>query len=279
MEVVTDPRSLSALARSWQMIGQSVGIVPTMGALHDGHRSLIDSARSSCDRVVTSVFVNPTQFDDPNDFENYPSTMEQDLALCESLGVDVVYAPNAITMYPFGHSTSIHVRHLTDAWEGRDRPGHFDGVATVVTKLLVASRADRAFFGQKDFQQCAVITRLVEDLDLSVDVIVCPTVRESDGLALSSRNVRLSDGARLRATAIHRSLRGIQAQFAAGQVSSAQLVAAARAVLKASGLEVHYLDVVDPADLTPVSTSRTGDVVIVAASCDGVRLLDNHILT
>ncbi|MEY3034607.1 MAG: hypothetical protein RLZ86_1229 [Actinomycetota bacterium] len=279
MKVVADPRILAASSRDSQMSGHSVGLVPTMGALHAGHLALIEQARSTCDQVVVSIFVNPTQFSETADFENYPSNVENDLVMCERAGVDVVYLPDTASMYPTGFSTTITVDHLTLAWEGADRPGHFDGVATVVTKLLVASRADRAFFGQKDFQQCAVIARLITDLDLPVEMIVCPTVRDEDGLALSSRNARLTPESRGRALAIPRSLVHVQQLFESGDHSSESLCRSCRAILLENDLDVHYFEIVDAGDLTPISRARAGAVAIVAASCDGVRLLDNHVLT
>lgn len=279
MKVVHDPQALAAECRGWQIAGDSVGIVPTMGALHAGHRALMEEARTTSDRVVVSIFVNPTQFSDSFDFENYPSSIDLDLEMCERTDVDLVYVPDASIMYPHGFSTTIHVDRLTEEWEGADRPGHFDGVATVVTKLLAASRADRAFFGQKDFQQCAVIRRLVADLDLPVDIVVCPTVRDGDGLALSSRNRRLDASARERALAIPRSLLEVQRRYESGETSTEALCRSGKALLQESDLTVHYFEVVDSNDLVPISQARTGAAVIVAASCDGVRLLDNHVLT
>ena len=279
MKVVSDPRTLATLCRDWQKLGDSVGIVPTMGALHAGHRALMDEARSSCDRVVVSIFVNPTQFSEALDFENYPSSVELDLAMCERADADLVYLPDESIMYPSGFSTSIHVDRLTEAWEGADRPGHFDGVATVVTKLLAASRADRAFFGQKDFQQCAVVRRLIDDLDLPVEIVVCPTVRDADGLALSSRNERLSHEGRQHAVAIPAALMEIQRLFEAGEADPATLTDLVSSSLIDAGMSIHYLAIVDPVTLEPAHVARVDDVVIVAVSCDGVRLLDNHVLT
>lgn len=279
MEIVDSPGHLSTVAADWHRRGLTIALVPTMGALHAGHRSLIDSAREACDRVVVSIFVNPIQFSDSNDYENYPSTNEADLKMCEDAGVDVVYHPRVDQIYPDGFSTTVHVGGLTDRWEGRDRIGHFDGVSTIVTKLLVSSRADVAFFGQKDFQQCAVIARMAKDLDLPVEIRVRPTVREPDGLALSSRNVRLGTDARRRALALSASMYRMQELFTGGLVVSSELVSEGRTVLDAAGLDVHYIEIVDPSTLTPLATASAGDVVLVAASCDGVRLIDNHRLT
>ena len=279
VKVVEDPDVLASTTRKWQTNGQVVGLVPTMGALHAGHQSLIERARSMCDRVVVSIFVNPIQFSESSDFLGYPTPIDSDLDMCQTLGVDLVYRPDAKRMYPEGFSTSIHVARLTDAWEGRDRPGHFDGVATVVTKLLAASRADKAFFGQKDFQQCAVLRRLITDLDLDVEMVVCPTVRDHDGLAFSSRNERLSAESRRNALAIPTSLRSLQKHFDDGQTESATLCDSVVQALTDNDLVIHYVEIVDSTDLAPVGTAQVGNVVIVAASSGGVRLLDNHILT
>ena len=275
MDIVAQPDALASSARLWQSAGEKVGIVPTMGALHIGHASLIEAARSVADRVVVSIFVNPIQFDDRRDFEAYPDTFDDDLAMCRSLGVDVVYRPTAETMYPSGFATSVRVAGLTDRWEGADRPGHFDGVTTVVTKLFTASRADLAFFGRKDFQQATVVRRMARDLDLPVDVRVCPTVRDSDGLALSSRNRRLSPFARRRAVAIPAALELVRVEFGRGRRDVEGLRRSAVELLEKSDLVLHYLAIVDPDSLEPVETARPGDVVLIAATCDGVRLIDN----
>jgi pantoate--beta-alanine ligase len=275
VHVVAHPDELASWSRRWQTAGETVGIVPTMGALHLGHSSLIETARSAADRVVVSIFVNPIQFDDRRDFEAYPDTFDDDLAMCRSLGVDVIYRPTVGVMYPSGFATSVRVAGLTDRWEGADRPGHFDGVTTVVTKLFTASRADLAFFGRKDFQQAAVVRRMARDLDLPIDVRVCPTVRDSDGLALSSRNRRLSTSARRRALAIPAALELVQNEVGRGHRDVEGLRRSAVDVLEKSDLVVHYLAIVDPDSLDPVETTRSGDVVLVAATCDGVRLIDN----
>jgi pantoate--beta-alanine ligase len=275
VHVVAHPDELASSSRRWQTTGETVGIVPTMGALHLGHSTLIEAARSVADRVVVSIFVNPIQFDDRRDFEAYPDTFDDDLAMCRSLGVDVVYRPTVDVMYPPGFATSVRVAGLTDRWEGADRPGHFDGVTTVVTKLFTASRADLAFFGRKDFQQAAVVRRMARDLDLPIDVRVCPTVRDSDGLALSSRNRRLSTSARRRALAIPAALDLVENEVGRGLRDVEGLRRSAVDVLQKSDLVVHYLAIVDPDSLDPVETARSGDVVLVAATCDGVRLIDN----
>lgn len=278
MRVVTTPSQLASLSREWQSSGESVGLVPTMGALHAGHSSLVDAARSSCDRVVVSIFVNPIQFNDRRDYETYPDTFDDDAEMCRRHGVDAIYRPTAETVYPTGYSTKVHVSGLTDRWEGADRPGHFDGVTTVVTKLFTASRADRAFFGRKDYQQAAVVRRMALDLDVPIEVVVCPTVRDEDGLALSSRNRRLDTSQRTRALAIPAALADVQRAFDDGSRDPSAILDAARRRLTESDLVVHYVALVDPHSLEPVTTADVGTVVLVAASCDGVRLIDNHVI-
>lgn len=279
MQVVSTPSALAAVSRSWQSNGYSVAIVPTMGALHEGHASLIRAATSRADRVIVSVFVNPIQFDDRRDYETYPDTFDDDCGLCRGLGVDAVYRPTPESMYPLGFATGVSVRGLTDRWEGADRPGHFDGVATVVTKLFLASRADVAVFGAKDFQQAAVVRRMALDLDVPIDVVVCPTERDPDGLALSSRNRRLDAAARRRALAIPHALDEMASSVASGNDDAAPLVAVARARLEEAGLVVHYVAIVEPLTLEPLERVVSGSVALIAASCDGVRLIDNRVLS
>lgn len=279
MKIITTPSELAFLTRSWQVRGESVGLVPTMGALHSGHASLVEAAHSRTDRVVVTIFVNPMQFNDRRDYEAYPDTFDDDAALCRRLDVDAIYRPQVDEVYPDGFSTSVHVGGITEHWEGADRPGHFDGVATVVTKLFTSSRADVAFFGSKDYQQAAVVRRMAHDLDLPIDIVVKPTVRDSDGLALSSRNRRLDAAARRRALAIPESLQLIQERFADGERRSDVLLEASRQHLIASDLQIHYVALVDPDSLRPLETAVQGAVVLIAATCDGVRLIDNAALS
>lgn len=278
MQVVSTPSALADLSRSWQSSGHVVAIVPTMGALHEGHASLIRAASSRADRTIVSIFVNPIQFDDRRDYETYPDTFDDDCDLCRALGVDAVYRPTPDSMYPTGFATGVSVRGLTDRWEGTDRPGHFDGVTTVVAKLFLASRADVAVFGAKDFQQAAVVRRMALDLDVPIDVVVCPTERDSDGLALSSRNRRLDAAARRRALSIPRALDEMVSSVATGHDDAVRLVAVARTRLEEAGLVVHYVAIVDPQSLEPLDRVHSGSVALVAASCDGVRLIDNRVL-
>ena len=202
---------LRAATRGWHRAGEVIGVVPTMGALHDGHLSLVAAAKAACDRVIVTIFVNPKQFNQASDLDNYPRTEEEDARKLERFAVDVVYAPDVDQIYPAGFATNVSVGGMTDVLCGAHRPGHFDGVATVVTKLFTQTSADKAFFGEKDFQQLLVIRRMTEDLDLPVEVLGHPTVREHDGLALSSRNRYLNRAQRETAPALFRTLREVAA--------------------------------------------------------------------
>jgi pantoate--beta-alanine ligase len=276
--ILSTPGELRLQSERWRAAGLSVGLVPTMGALHAGHRSLVARARAESDRVVVSIFVNPTQFNSGDDLARYPRTLAADLDLLASEGADAAFVPDAASMYGEGFSTSVHVGGpLTETLEGACRPGHFEGVALVVAKLLVAARADRAYFGEKDAQQCAVVRRLAEDLDTGTEIVVCPTVRDADGLALSSRNVHLSAAERAQALAIPAGIAAAAHAFAAGERDGRALAAAASAVIAAApDLEVEYVAVVDPDTFTPVERLNGAPVLVaVAARVGGVRLIDN----
>ena len=255
----------------------SIGLVPTMGAFHAGHRSLIRAARERCDVVVVSLFVNPAQFDDAADLEAYPRDETSDAADAAELGADVLYAPSVEEVYPPGFATSVRVEGLSEQLEGAARgPGHFAGVCTVVTKLLNAVTPDVAFFGQKDAQQVAVLRRMVRDLDLRVELAVLPTVREPDGLALSSRNVHLSADERRRAVALSRALRAAESAVAAGEREASAIAGAARAAM--NGVELDYLALVDPESFQPVHIVDGRVLVAVAARIGATRLIDNTII-
>ncbi|MFZ9231283.1 MAG: pantoate--beta-alanine ligase [Ilumatobacteraceae bacterium] len=266
------------LVRDSRARGDSIGFVPTMGALHAGHRSLLKYARKESDFVVASIFVNPKQFDQASDLEKYPATLDDDLAMCAAEGVDLVYAPNAASMYPKDHEVAVSVPKLGALFEGAKRPGHFDGVALVVTKLLSTVSPDVAYFGQKDFQQTLVIRRLVRDLDLGTSIKVLPTVRDDDGLALSSRNVRLDTRARQIATAIPTALEAARRSFERGAFEVGEMKKIVHDSMTAAGLQVDYVDVVDENSLESLDSCRPGAVILVAATIDGVRLIDNVIL-
>ena len=249
-----------------------------MGALHRGHASLFEIAHQHADVVVATIFVNPLQFNNSTDFDKYPLQMDSDVQLLEEQGVHYLYAPTVDIMYGSGFSTSVHIEGITDLLEGASRPGHFSGVATVVTKLFSAGRPDIAVFGQKDFQQVAVIRRLVADLDMPIRLIMAPTIRERDGLAMSSRNVRLSRSARQEAVAISQGLLAAQDQFALGSRESKRLVESVVSVLAPTSAEIDYVKVIDSASLQELSSASPGCVIVIAVILDGVRLIDNHIL-
>jgi len=258
----------------------TVGLVPTMGALHAGHTSLIARARAECDVVVVTIFVNPLQFGDPDDIAAYPRTLDHDLA-CAEAGADVVFVPSVREMYPSWPdppATTVSVRGVSEVWEGASRPGHFDGVATVVAKLFSVAGRCRAYFGLKDFQQLAVVRQLTEDLALPVEVVGCPIVREPDGLAFSSRNVRLSPAERAAATVLSRALAAGRAALAGGERSSVAVRAAMRAVVETEPLvDLDYAAVVDARTLA--DPAHVGDLagvrLLIAARVGPVRLIDN----
>lgn len=275
-------RSIPQLRRAVEELrrdGSTVGFVPTMGCLHEGHASLMREAGRRTDRVVASVYVNPTQFLPGEDFAAYPRQLEADRGICARAGVDLLYTPTDSVMYPPGFSTRVEETVLSGPLCGTVRPGHFGGVATVVTKLLNQVRPDTAFFGQKDAQQALVIRRLVRDLDLPCEVRICPIVRDRDGLALSSRNRYLSPEERERALALSRALAEIERRFRAGEVSTSRLARAGRSVLAATaGVELQYLEFRDGETLAPVARVRGTTLVAVAAKVGTTRLIDNTVL-
>jgi len=256
-----------------------VGLVPTMGFLHEGHLSLIRYAREECATVVVSLFVNPKQFGEGEDLDAYPRDEARDAALAEECGADILFAPDAAEVYPDGFATTVEVAGLTDVMCGAARPGHFAGVTTVVTKLFNMVGPDVAYFGQKDAQQALVIRKLARDLDIPVRIEICPTVREPDGLALSSRNAYLSPDERERALALNRSLRAAEAAVAAGHTSADDVLAAAHEQLQQAGIEPEYLELRSAKDLAPVERVNGSTLLAVAAQVGRARLIDNTILT
>jgi pantoate--beta-alanine ligase len=259
--------------------GRRVGLVPTMGALHDGHLHLIKVAKSAADVVAVSLFVNPIQFNRADDFDRYPRTWDFDVAACEREGVHAIYAPSALDMYPDGFQTYVEPGALATFLEGEFRPGHFRGVATVVTKLFNAVRPDVAVFGQKDFQQLAIVTRMAADLDTGIEIVGVPTVREADGLALSSRNRLLAPDDRARAVCIPHALDAAGCAAAQGERSAAALVAAARAVLDSEpAAQVEYLELRDAVTLESIDEVQAPVVLLVAVWLGGVRLIDNLVV-
>jgi pantoate--beta-alanine ligase len=276
LRTIAEARSACARFRA---AGKTLGLVPTMGALHPGHLSLVRAAQESCDAVVVSIFVNPTQFGPKEDFASYPRNFEQDCDTLEAAGVDVVFAPSVEEMYPPGASTFVEVAGLSDRLDGASRPGHFRGVATVVTKLFHIFAPDVAFFGQKDAAQVAVLRRMVRDLRFAVRLEVCPTMREPDGLALSSRNRNLSEAERRQALVLYRALREVERRFQAGEVDSGKLIGEAQRILKEEpGVQVEYFRIVGPETLEDVSDVRPSSLVAVAARVGATRLIDNLLL-
>ena len=260
--------------------GRAIGLVPTMGSLHEGHLSLIRRARQECDEVVVSLFVNPAQFDDPGDLRAYPRDEARDAELAAEAGADLLFAPPPEEVYPPGFSTTVAVRGVSEPLEGEHRGvAHFDGVTTVVTKLLNMVGPDVAYFGQKDAQQALVIAKLVRDLDMPVRIEVAPTVREPDGLALSSRNARLEGSDRERALALAEALRAAEEAVAAGERDVHRVRTAALAAMKTYDVEPEYLELVSTTDLSPVAAIDGETLLAVAARVGGVRLIDNTILS
>lgn len=259
--------------------GSTVGFVPTMGALHAGHLSLVDASRRDCDFTAVSIFVNPTQFGPNEDLQRYPRPREADLALCEQAGVDLVFYPQVEEMYPPGAITFVEVAGLSDIWEGALRPGHFRGVATVVAKLFHIIPADRAYFGQKDYQQQLILRKMVRDLDFPLEIVTCPTMRDADGLALSSRNVYLSFDDRQLSLAISQSLRAVESAVKQGQHQPRRLQAIMRDRLSTvSGLSLEYVIIVDPDSMVELDRPQPTMVALIAARVGTTRLIDNTIL-
>ncbi|PKP81711.1 MAG: pantoate--beta-alanine ligase [Alphaproteobacteria bacterium HGW-Alphaproteobacteria-2] len=276
MEIVRSRDALRARVAGWKAAGARVGVVPTMGALHAGHLSLVEAAQAGADRVIVTLFVNPRQFNAASDLAAYPRTETEDAAKLAPLGVDALYAPGLAEIYPEGFATTVSVAGLSEGLCGAHRPGHFDGVATVVSKLLLQTGADRAFFGEKDWQQLQVVRRLVTDLDIPVEIVGCPTVREADGLALSSRNARLSPGARTVAPALHAAMQQAAAAIRGGAGVAEALAGAARAAEAAGYERVEYIELRDAASLAPLAAAPQAPARLLAAAwLDGVRLIDN----
>lgn len=270
--------SIEALRQAvagWRRAGESIGFVPTMGALHDGHLSLVRAAKAECRRVVVSIFVNPKQFGPNSDFDRYPRDLDGDLAKLASVGADAVFAPSVEVMYPPGTATTVSVAGLTEGLCGPHRPGHFDGVATVVTKLLNQAAADAAYFGEKDWQQLQVVRRLVRDLDMTVRIVGIPTVREADGLAMSSRNLLLTPDERRRAAAIYSVMTEAARDLAKGEAADTVIARGKAALEKAGFGPIDYLSVVEAESLKPVARVTGPSRIAVAAWLGKTRLIDN----
>ncbi|WP_299129739.1 pantoate--beta-alanine ligase [uncultured Amaricoccus sp.] len=266
---------LRAAVAAWKAAGARVAVVPTMGALHAGHLALVEAAKADADRVIVTLFVNPRQFNNAADLAAYPRTEAEDAEKLAPLAVDMLYVPDAEQIYPPGFATTVSVAGVSDGLCGAFRPGHFDGVATVVTKLLTQTAADRAYFGEKDYQQLMVVNRLVRDLDLPVEIVGVPTVRESDGLALSSRNARLAPRERAAAPALAAALDAAVAALRAGAPLAPTLDAARATILAGGFAEVEYLELRRAEDLAPLEALTAPARLLAAAWIGGVRLIDN----
>ncbi len=276
MKVYESIRDMRAACRRARRDGQRLGFVATMGALHEGHLSLVRAAKASCDHVAASIFVNPTQFGPTEDLTKYPRTFDRDRQLLEKEGVELLFVPAVEEMYPTGTVTWVEVEGLSDKLDGRSRPGHFRGVATVVAKLFHVVEPDAAFFGQKDAAQVAIIRRMVRDLNFPVEIIACPIVREADGLAMSSRNAYLDPQQRKQALVLDRSLMRVRKLWEGGEANAAKLMAAGSeefAIEKS--VRVDYFEIVDADSLDPIEVVRQGALVAVAAFVGTTRLIDN----
>jgi pantoate--beta-alanine ligase len=266
---------IRAAARGWKTQGLTIGVVPTMGALHDGHLSLARRARAECDRVITTIFVNPLQFNNPADLAKYPRSEAADAALLATVPVDALFAPPVDQVYPDGFGSTVSVAGVSQPLEGAMRPGHFDGVATVVTKLFGMTLADRGYFGQKDWQQLQVVQKLTRDLNLPVTIIGCETIRDPDGLAMSSRNVRLTPEGRAKAPVLFAAISRAATEIRAGHADRMAIREAAEA-MRAAGFErVEYIELRDAETLMPSDDPHRPRRMLAAAWLDGVRLIDN----
>jgi pantoate--beta-alanine ligase len=279
MEIIRTVSWMKQIGSNARKEDRLLGFIPTMGALHKGHASLIQAAKTQCAPVVVSIFVNPKQFGPSEDFQKYPRTLDSDRALLESLGVDYLFAPPAEEIYPKGFRTKVEVEGLGNRLEGRSRPGHFQGVATVVLKLFQIVQPRFAYFGRKDAQQARIIQQMASDLNLDTEIVVSPIVRESDGLALSSRNAYLSPEDRRAATALFRSLEAVKTEIAKGERDAAHLIATARHLLDSEpGVKTDYVEIVDAESLEPVTLLRGRCLVLIAARVGKTRLIDNALI-
>jgi pantoate--beta-alanine ligase len=279
MKICNTIEEMRASCREARRGGKPLGFVPTMGALHEGHLSLVRTARASCDVVAASIFVNPTQFGPSEDFSKYPRTVERDCELMEKEGVELLFAPTVEEMYPSQATTWIDVEGLSERLDGRSRPGHFRGVSTVVAKLFHIVEPDAAFFGQKDAVQVAIIRRMVRDLNFAVRIVVCPIVREPDGLAMSSRNAYLDRQQRGQALVLYRSLMRAQRLWEQGEHSAEKLIAAGREEIAAEkSVRLDYFEIANPDTLEPIDSAVKGSLVAVAAFAGTTRLIDNILL-
>ena len=274
-QIIRTVADLRPIVRAWKAARDLVGVVPTMGALHDGHLSVARAGKQECERVITTIFVNPKQFNNPDDLKKYPRTEEADVALLSSVGVDVVFIPQPDEVYPDGFITTVSVGGVSEPLEGRMRPGHFYGVATVVSKLFGMTMADRGYFGQKDWQQLQVVQRLVRDLNIPIKIVGCETIREADGLAMSSRNVGLTVEGRAVAGVLYSAITAAADDIRAGQSDRMAIREAAEKVRSAGFERVEYIELRDAETLMPSDDVNRPRRMLAAAWIDGVRLIDN----
>ena len=281
MEIIHTVAEMQSRCRALKLAGKRIGLVPTMGALHAGHISLVRAARERCDIVAVSIFVNPKQFGPTEDFAKYPRTIERDCELLAAEEVDIVFAPGLAEMYPASATTFVLVEGLSEKLDGRSRPGHFRGVTTVVNKLFHVVAPDIAFFGQKDAAQCAILKKMIHDLGIKVELAICPIVREGDGLALSSRNAYLNPEERRQSLVLYRALQLVKSLYDQGERKAAALLAAARRMFREEeekGVQIEYSEIVDAETLEPVQEAASGTLVAVAAKVGSTRLIDNIVL-
>lgn len=279
MKIVRTVAEVRAVTADLRRQGRSLGLVPTMGALHAGHISLVRAAKAACDAVAVTLFVNPAQFGPHEDFSHYPRTFEADCHLLEAEGIDLLFAPETLEMYPPGATTWVEVEGIQDRLDGRSRPGHFRGVSTIVAKLFNIVAPDKAFFGQKDAAQVAIVRRMVRDLNFHLELVVCPIVRDPDGLAMSSRNRYLSPEDRRHALILSRALRAVEAHAQSGEVNASPLIAAGLRILaEEPSVRLDYFSIVDPDTLEDRPDVRNGALVAVAAFVGPARLIDNLLL-
>jgi pantoate--beta-alanine ligase len=279
MQIIRTVAELRRWSREQRANGKTIGLVPTMGALHQGHASLIRAARKGCAAVAVSIFVNPTQFGPNEDFSRYPRSFDSDCALAEQEGADVIFAPTVKEIYPKDAATFVEVEGMGNRLDGASRPGHFRGVATVVSKLFLAAEPDRAYFGQKDAAQAAVLRRMTTDLRFATEIVVCPIVRDPDGLALSSRNVYLSTEERKQALTLNLAIHFAEVLYAEGERKAAMFLAAAEGIFAAEPqVQVDYIELVNSSTLLPVEAVVPGTLFAVAAFVGKTRLIDNAIL-
>jgi pantoate--beta-alanine ligase len=280
MKIIASAKEMTSLSKEVRRSGRTVGFVPTMGALHQGHLSLVRAARDQTDIVVTSIFVNPAQFGPSEDFSKYPRTFEKDSAMLAAEKTDYIFSPSVEEMYPKDATTWVDVEELSGKLDGRSRPGHFRGVTTVVSKLFNIVQPDMAFFGQKDAAQVAVIRKMVRDLNLDVEIVVCPIVRESDGLAMSSRNAYLNPEQRKQALVLSQALKKVEKLAVQGERNSEKLIGAGKQVIaEEPSVRLDYFEIVNPDTLDPVADVNQGALVAVAAFVGTTRLIDNLLLS